>query len=432
MRRQVLANSAARGLALLGVSLAAILVARLGGPEAVGSYALLRILPGVVGVVAVAGLPGALAWFLAPERRGRPGLWPTIAAILAVGSVLGTLAWLLLTPVVQRLFFPADRLLVVAAAGVLVATQLLLTVAKTALQGLEEHRQADVVIAAEELAFLPCFALLLLWRGPDTLLQLIALAAADLLVAGYAWRRVAGSLGWRGLGWARAPRGWRGAPRARLAGEVVGYGVRGQTGGLLLLANARLDFVLLAALAGPATLGLYAVAAKYAEITRLPALALTWVSYPRFAATTSAEAGSEARRWLPLALAAVGVLVVPFLLAAPWVLELLYGARFADAAGPARILLLGMLLAGGAGLATGFLYGRGRPGRNSLAVLVGLVVTVVLDLLLIPRFGAVGAAWASTASYLLTDALLIAMLLRGARPVAGPQPTAALVTGARS
>ena len=45
----------------------------------------------------------------------------------------------------------------------------------------------------------------------------------------------------------------------------------------------------------------------------------------------------------------------------------------------------------------------------------GLVITVVLDLLLIPAHGALGAAAASTAAYLATDALLIVLLLRLSR-----------------
>ena len=77
MARKVATNSGARVAAILGLALATILVARVGGPEAVGAYALLRMLPGLLGVLCVAGLPGALAYFLADGRRDAPRLWPT-------------------------------------------------------------------------------------------------------------------------------------------------------------------------------------------------------------------------------------------------------------------------------------------------------------------------------------------------------------------
>ena len=45
----------------------------------------------------------------------------------------------------------------------------------------------------------------------------------------------------------------------------------------------------------------------------------------------------------------------------------------------------------------------------------GLVVTLVLDLLLIPGHAAVGAAWASAAAYLSTDVLLVLAMWRMTR-----------------
>jgi len=53
------------------------------------------------------------------------------------------------------------------------------------------------------------------------------------------------------------------------------------------------------------------------------------------------------------------------------------------------------------------LYGLARPGLNSCAMGAGLVVTLVLDLTLIPRFGATGAAIASAAAYTTTTAALV-------------------------
>jgi O-antigen/teichoic acid export membrane protein len=63
-------------------------------------------------------------------------------------------------------------------------------------------------------------------------------------------------------------------------------------------------------------------------------------------------------------------------------------------------------------VASAYLYGRGSPGLNSIVLGIGLVITVVLDLLLIPRYGALGAATASTAAYLCTDGMLVGLLLR--------------------
>ena len=64
-------------------------------------------------------------------------------------------------------------------------------------------------------------------------------------------------------------RGWA-RPELRAGQEICGYGARGQLGGLLSLVNLRLDVGILGAIAGPAVLGVYAIASKYAELLRLP------------------------------------------------------------------------------------------------------------------------------------------------------------------
>ncbi|HMD10845.1 MAG TPA: polysaccharide biosynthesis C-terminal domain-containing protein, partial [Marmoricola sp.] len=118
--------------------------------------------------------------------------------------------------------------------------------------------------------------------------------------------------------------------------------------------------------------------------------------------------------------------VVPLLLLAGPVLRLLYGAAFESGVRPAQVLLLGMLLSGASGVASGYLYGRGRPGLNSLGLGLGLVATVALDLALIPPYGALGAAVASSVAYLLGDAALVFFALRrSAEPDPRPAPAPA-------
>jgi O-antigen/teichoic acid export membrane protein len=420
--RTVLSNCSARLLAILGLTLATVLVARIGGPSAVGEYALLRMLPGLIGVLCVLGLPGALAFFLAEPRRHLPRLWPTLMVIGAAGALGGTALWIAASPLLAKVFFPHEPPWLIAAAGATVASQLLLTLGKTALQGLEDRRGGDVVIAAEELAFLPCFVLPLVAGIHGVAAIIVGLGLADLVVAVDAWRRVSRRLGWRRLGWAGAGRGWWGRPERSLARQVASYGLRGQVGGLITLLNLRLDVAILGAIAGPAVLGGYAVASKYAELLRLPGTALTWVFYPRLAKLERSRAGSVARRMIRPTLAGVAVAAVPVALLAAPVMRLLYGSSFGAAVTPAQVLVAGMVLAGGSGVASAYLYGRGTPGLNSLVLGAGLVITVVLDVTLIPRYGALGAAVASTAAYLSTDALLIGLLLRLSAPAPRHRP----------
>ena len=398
VRRLLAGNVVARLVALAALGVATVLVARVGGPALVGGFTLLRVLPGLAGVLACAGLPGAAPFFLAGDGRQDPRVRAALGLLTVAGATLAAVGWLVLTPVLHRAFFGTWSTAVTALAATAVFTQLFVAVGKALLQGSDDMRGANVAIAAEEAAFLPCYVALLP-LGPGLGPVLAALVLADVAVsAGIAVR-----LARRGFftGWRR--------PGLPLAGRICGYGMRGQFGGMLALLNLRLDVAILGALAGPAVLGVYAVASKYAELLRLPGLAVTYVLYPVFAREGRAVAAARTRALLGRAAALTVLAAIPLAAAAGPVLPLLYGAAFRGATVPALILLAGLLGEGVAGLLTAYLYGIGRPGANSLAMAAGVAVTVALDLVLIPRHGATGAAVASAVAYLTTTgALLIA------------------------
>jgi O-antigen/teichoic acid export membrane protein len=164
---------------------------------------------------------------------------------------------------------------------------------------------------------------------------------------------------------------------------------------------------ILGALVGPGVLGVYAVASKYAELLRLPGLAVTYVLYPRLAGRQPAEASRAVANLLPRAFGLTVLAAVPLVAAVP-LLPMIYGDSFSGAVVPAYILLFGLVGEGVAGLISAYLYGVGRPGANSLALAVSVVVTIVLDILLIPHHYAVGAAVASAAAYITSSAALLA------------------------
>jgi lipopolysaccharide/colanic/teichoic acid biosynthesis glycosyltransferase len=181
---------------------------------------------------------------------------------------------------------------------------------------------------------------------------------------------------------------------------------------MLWLMNLRFDFVLLGALAGPAVLGVYAVASKFAELMRLVPTAVNYVLYPRFARIGPAEATAEARRLLPRS-TALTVAMTPLLaLATVIALPILYGQAYRGAILPAEVIIIGLSVEGAAAVASAYLVGIGRPGLNSVGMGFGTIITVALDVILIPRLGAMGGAITSAVTY-VTATMFLVMLARG-------------------
>jgi O-antigen/teichoic acid export membrane protein len=297
-------------------------------------------------------------------------------------------------------------------------TQLLTVWGKACCQGAADMRGANLVIVAEEFLFLPGYGVALLGGLRGITAVVVGMLAGGAAAVATAVLRNAGGGFFRG--WGR--------PSPALARAVVGFGARGQLGDLLWLVNLRLDFLVLGALAGPAVLGVYAVASKCAELMRMPATACNYVLYPRFTRQEPAEAAAGARRliWRAalLTTAAAPVMAVIAVVGLP----LVYGHAFRGAVLPACILLVGLAVEGAAAVSSAYLRGAGRPGTNSFGMAAGVVVTVTLDLLLVPRYAAVGAAVASTGAYLVTTSVLVATTRRltrhPTRPAGAPPATA--------
>jgi O-antigen/teichoic acid export membrane protein len=390
-------NVVARVGALGCVFGATLLLARNGGPAVVGVYALLHVLPGLVGTVISCGLPVATPYFLASPGGDSRRLPSTLIAMAVVGGAAGAALWLAFAPLAGPLIFSDLSQPLVMIASAVVLSRLLVITAKACSQGGDDLTGSNAVIFGEQFMFLPAYGML--WAaGVDGFAIVVgSLLLADAMTGSLAWARLAR----RGF-FRHASR-----PSLQLARRIAGYGLRGQVGGVMSLLNLRLDFILLSALTGPAVLGVYAVASKFAELIRILGMALQYVFYPAFAKQGTARAAANARRLIPrFGLVSASVLV-PLWVAAGVVIPAFYGSDFGSAVTPTRIILFGLALDGVAGVITGFLYGVGRPGLNSLAMAAGLAVTVALDLLLIPRFEATGAAIASAVAYTMTGLALL-------------------------
>jgi lipopolysaccharide/colanic/teichoic acid biosynthesis glycosyltransferase len=398
-------NFVAQAMALISVTIGSLLVARVAGPTGVGVLALLRIMPWLTAVILTTGLPVASTYMLSARRAPRSTLHATIASVAAIGGLSGAVFWLAAAPALHLFFFQVLPLSLVLAAAPLVFTQLVTVTAKACCQGSDDLAGSNRIIVVEEAAFLPGYTLMLAVGSHG-----LASVVFGLLISGV----VANLYGIGRLVRQGFASEW-GNPSRTVARELLSYGARGQFGNLLWLMNLRLDFLILGALAGPAVLGVYAVASKAAELMRLPATALNYVLYPRYAAQPPDAAAQHARRTLPRAGLLTTAIAPLVAVCSATLLPAFYGSAFRSAVAPAVILVLGLAPEGAAAVSSALLLGTGRPGLNSLGMAAGVCMTAILDAVLIPGHGAIGAAVASTAAYLTASGVLVLLCLR--RPV---------------
>jgi O-antigen/teichoic acid export membrane protein len=200
------------------------------------------------------------------------------------------------------------------------------------------------------------------------------------------------------------------SPPGRLR-EAAAFGVRANAAAALQLVNYRLDLFVLSAVASASRLGLYAAAVSVTSIMFLAPQTLAQVVFPRVAALSAADTGRHAEREMVEAkslrhVSLVTLVSLPVVALAMVVLvPLIYGGRFSGAVALGLVLLPGVALFGIAAVMAATTNGRGHPEYSLRGAALSTPPTLVLYGVLIPLFGAWGAAVASTVSYAINFAV---------------------------
>jgi O-antigen/teichoic acid export membrane protein len=179
---------------------------------------------------------------------------------------------------------------------------------------------------------------------------------------------------------------------------------------LAQLALQRLDVLLVAALLGFAPAAVYTVAARFVVAGQFANQAIATAVEPRLAELLAAADLRAANALYQDATAWVVLLVWPVYLGvaafAPAYLSL-FGHGYAGHGALAVVVIMAAagLLANASGMVDVVLAMAGRTGWNMANVTLALIVNVGLNLLLIPRIGIAGAAWAWFAALAVKNAV---------------------------
>lgn len=160
----------------------------------------------------------------------------------------------------------------------------------------------------------------------------------------------------------------------------------------------RIDMVMLEWLVGPREVGLYAAAYRFIDVVIVMTASLTAPLFPRLS-SGARERPDEARRllegaWRPLLALGLPLSIGTSLLAGR-LIEVLFGAGFAESASLLRLLIWGALPLLWGSVINHALIASDRVWRLAALYAVSTVLNVALNLVLIPRFGASGAAAAT-------------------------------------
>jgi O-antigen/teichoic acid export membrane protein len=389
---------AARVIGNSGYFVSVLLLARALGPADRGTLAFVTVAALVAATIAGGGVGEATKVLAASRPQLRARLLSNLAVLAVAGSAAGvalTCGALAALPGARPDGVGALELVLL---GLGIVATAVAVGGMCFLQGCGRFRAYTRIAAAAP--WLYALLLVALWRIHGLT---VAWAAGAWVVAQAALGLALAVASARGVGFSR--------PDPRLLRETVAFGVRAWVGGVSHFLNARVDQLLLGMLATEAALGVYAVAVNASEVLFYLASATGTALVPAVARDGSA-AGPErtVRVFRAVALVTLAGVALAALIG-PALLPLLFGDAYRASVGPFLLLLPSALGFAANAIFTNALLGRSLPALSSLGPAVAFTVGVVLDLVLIPRHGASGAAVAASVA-LLSGGLTAAIAYR--------------------
>jgi len=281
--------------------------------------------------------------------------------------------------------------------GSLVLRSYMLTI-RGVLQGLERFGWDSIVVAADRAILLAFGTAALLDGGGLRGLAIAFVVARGAALAFAAWLTHA-ELGGVGFRYDRAI--WR---QLQTSGLPLGFFL------VVLKLYSYVDGVMLGVMRGNVETGLYAAAYRtYEGMSYLPSI-IAAVLTPRLSDLFVTRRREHRRVALSGLAASVGLALVvsaaAYALATP-LLVWLFGAEFAPAASPFRILCVGLPLVFAIWVLHAIVISVNRERLLVQTALVGLAVNVGLNLYVIPRMGADGAALATVVGELVSMIILV-------------------------
>ncbi|MBA1195136.1 oligosaccharide flippase family protein [Pseudomonas entomophila] len=377
-----------------------ILLARILGPSERGLFALLSSLPEMISAVTSGGLNSAVSYQAAKQRS--MGL--LLTQVLVYGCLLALLLTLFCVALVREFATDLEVTLQLGLLAWLLLIAVPMTVLKSGLLNL--HNASGNVDAFNALRLTESLAPLLLflamfwmWGGQALEAALISwlMGLAVVLALGLWWLSRSHSLRLR---WDRA--GQR---------ELLTYSARSHPDVIFQQIILRSDYLFIGALIGSTAVGHYAMASAAAELLLIVPEAVTTPLMKRLL-----QQDESMRKLTPIALRLTGTVMLgaclSMALIGKWLIVTLFGAEFEPAYPALLALLPGMFAMCYTSILRLDLLGKDKPGTVSLIMGTAAVLNLLLNVILIPAYGILGAAIATSACYLLVTGWMLLVYCR--------------------
>lgn len=181
--------------------------------------------------------------------------------------------------------------------------------------------------------------------------------------------------------------------------EQLVYGLKAYVANIGGFLVRRLDVLLVANILGIKQLGYYTIAFTIAELLWYLASSMSIALSPHVAASEDNSSPTTTTTALRFTIWATALLCIGVLLTDRFAIQLVLGKAFLPSVAPLRWLLPGILFGAAEKILAADLTGRGRPEITMVSAIMALAINIGINLLLLPKIGIIGASIASSVAY---------------------------------
>lgn len=388
-------------LLILGL-FTSVIIARILGPEGKGIYSLAIFLSSFLIIFSQFGIGPASVFYIGKREYPLKEIFGTNLIFSTLISIIAINAGLIIILFFSEKIFPGIEQEYLFLALFLVPLQLFLTFVNNILLGLQKIKKYNLIQLVHVSIFLILVIIFLLGLHLNVKAVIIAEVLSLFIACIVLFLLIKREIGGIVL-----------RVRRKLLKDFFSYSSKVYLGSVLFFLQCKIGIFLVNIFLNPIAVGFYSVAIGVAEKVWLISQAAGIILFPKISSETN---NKNLNNFTPLVCR--NILFITFIFAvilfiiSHWLIILLYSKEFSDAVFPFQIMLIGAVMIGGWRILAYDLYGRGKPILNSYITGISVVVNIILNIILVPKFNIVGAAWAITASHITAFILIVVIYSR--------------------
>jgi len=373
---------------IIGVGVS-IIIARILGPEGRGIYFLAMLLPSLLITFGNFGIGQASIFYIGKRKYSSEEVLGSNIILSLLFGISGFLVGLTIVLLFRDSLFPGIARIYLILALLALPLEFFLIFVGYFLLGLQRIKEFNFINIIQSFILLLLLLILLLgfkFGIKTTITANILSCFIGVIILFYLTKKIKGAIHL--------------SCNKFYVKDAFKYGFKVYLVNFISFLHYRIDIFLINLLLNPLAVGFYSIAVALAEKIWLISQSAALVLFPRVSSETDKK---RLKEFTPLVcrsillITSLGAILLFFL--ARMLIIFFYSNKFSNSVLPFQILLIGAVAISGWKILANDIHGRGKPELNIYVSATSVVLNVFLNIIWIPKYGIVGAAWATSLSY---------------------------------